>query len=737
MPESSSASSELLRQLETLNQIGIALTAERDLPTLLQRILTYARELTRAEAGTVYIKDPHQDALRFAVLQNEVLRGEHLPDPESLPPIPLHLDDGTANRKTVAALAALDRRIVNVPDAYATDDDLDFSGTERFDTHTGYRSTSFLAVPMIGRQDEIVGVLQLINARTESGTTVPFSPSGEACVASLASQAAMALDNRFENEEARSLASQLLHLSEIGIALSAEKDIAVLLERILESSRQLTRADGGTLYLLSDDRRSLTFEILRNETLGIRLGGTTGRPVEIDPLPLYREDGSPNHGMVAVDVALAGRTVAIEDAYETEDFDFSGAKRFDARSGYRSRSFLTVPLKDHEDELLGVLQLINARTERGETIPFSDQSRSLVEALASQAAVALTNRKLYESLEELFNSFIRTIATAIDKKSPYTAGHCERVPILTMLLAEACHRESEGPLADFTMNDDQRSELRLAAWLHDCGKVATPEHVVDKSTKLETIFDRLELIETRAEVLERDAEIAELRARLTEAGLDPDLGDRHRGEVEALRQDVAFVARCNHGGEFMDPESQDRIRRIGERRWMRNGEALPFLSDNEIENLTISRGTLNEAERQIINDHVVVSIEMLEQLPFPRKLANVPEFAGAHHEKIDGSGYPRGLKRHEMSWEARMMAIADVFEALTAPDRPYRKPNTLSQAMRILGFMKKDRHIDPDLFDVFVRQKVHLEYAREHLKPEQIDDVDERELPLGPVPENT
>src|SRR3954467_2085545 len=302
-------------------------------------------------------------------------------------------------------------------------------------------------------------------------------------------------------------------LNAIGASLSAERDINRLLESILAAAKTITRADGGTLYRVTEER-TLRFEIVRTSSLKYYLGGTTGNPVPFYPIQLYK-DGKPNHSMVAAHAALTGKTVNIPDAYTAEGFDFSGTRAFDAKTGYRSKSFLTVPMKNHEGEAIGVLQLLNAQDPHtGEVIAFSASDQRLAESLASQAAVALTNRHLVNQLEGLFESFINMINSAIDEKSPYTGGHCQRVPVLTMLLAEAVNETDSGPLSAFHMSDKDRYELKIAGLLHDCGKVTTPVHVVDKATKLETIYDRIHLIDTRLEVLKRDVEIQWLRREI-------------------------------------------------------------------------------------------------------------------------------------------------------------------------------------------------------------------------------
>jgi HD-GYP domain-containing protein (c-di-GMP phosphodiesterase class II) len=520
------------------------------------------------------------------------------------------------------------------------------------------------------------------------------------------------------------LVQRLEQLNAIGASLSAERDINRLLETILTAAKSITRADGGTLYRLSEDR-TLRFEILRTTSLKYYLGGTTGNPVPFYPIHLTGKDGKPNHSMVAAYAALTGKTVNIADAYTADGFDFTGTRNFDKKTGYRSKSFLTVPMANHENEIIGVLQLINAHDPKtGEIVPFSASDQRLAESLASQAAIALTNRMLINQLEQLFESFIKLINSAIDEKSPYTGGHCQRVPALTMMLAEAVNETGNGPLSDFQMSDKDRYELKIAGLLHDCGKVTTPVHVVDKATKLETIFDRIHLIDTRFEILKRDAEIAMLKDG------SPAARAAYRERLRQIEEDRMFLRAANIGGERMHDDDIARVKRIAEYRWTDiSGHEAKFLSEDELKNLTIRAGTLTAEERQVINHHIVATIKMLEALPWPRHLKNVPEYAGGHHERMDGKGYPRGLKREQMSVQARVMGIADIFEALTAKDRPYKKGKTLSESLEILGKFSLNGHIDPDLFDVFVRKQVYRRYAEMFLDQEQVDEVDESRIP--------
>ncbi|MGD8702798.1 MAG: HD domain-containing phosphohydrolase, partial [Desulfosarcina sp.] len=391
-----------------------------------------------------------------------------------------------------------------------------------------------------------------------------------------------------------------------------------------------------------------------------------------------------------------------------------------------------------------------------------------------------TIRKLLEQQRKLFDDFTKLIAGAIDAKSPYTGGHCARVPVVAQMLANAAVQTKQGPLAEFRMDtDDQRWEFEVAAWLHDCGKVTTPEYVVDKATKLETIYNRIHEIRMRFEVLLRDAQIDAYR-RLSAGDVDKKTLKRELEETKRqIVDDFTFVAECNIGGEFMADEKIERLEQISKRTWTRhlddrigisadeaalkNRQPAPTLpvveqvladkpehvvprtdpnpfDDNplgfkvtvprdqynlgELYNLGIRKGTLSEEDRFKIQEHIIQTIIMLNKLEFPDYLANVAEFAGAHHETMIGTGYPRGLNKAQMSVPARMMAVADIFEALTAADRPYKKPKTLSEALRIMSFMRDDQHIDPDLFDLFLQSGVYQHYAERYLDPSQIDEVD-------------
>jgi HD-GYP domain-containing protein (c-di-GMP phosphodiesterase class II) len=517
-------------------------------------------------------------------------------------------------------------------------------------------------------------------------------------------------------------------LLRVGVALSAETDTNRLLETILLEAKELTRADGGTLYLRQDED-SLHFAIMRTDSLGIAIGGTTGRPTTLPPIPLRDPDtGAPNNRHIASFAALRKKSINIPNAYDTTRFDFSGTKAFDARNGYRSVSFLTIPMLDAEGRVVGVLQLINSRDAKtNEVVPFDDLDQQTVEVLASQAGVSLQNKLLRDAQRDLLDSFIKMIASAIDAKSDYTGGHCERVPLLAEMLTRAACDAQAGPFAEFNLSEAEWYELHIAAWLHDCGKVITPVHVMDKSKKLETIFDRIETVRARFEILMRDAR---LRAYEREkSGEDAALvaSDLEK-ELLGLRDDLAFLEKTNFGGEFLPRDGQERIKRIAERTVEMGGQSVPLLSAEEVQNLSISRGTLTEKERLVINAHMVHTVNILNALPFPPQLRRVPEYATGHHEKMDGTGYPRGIYAGDMSVPARIMAVADVYEALTATDRPYKQPKKLSEVMFIMGKMKEQHHLDPEVFDLFITSGIYRKYAEQNLPPELIDAVDEQKL---------
>ena len=525
------------------------------------------------------------------------------------------------------------------------------------------------------------------------------------------------------------LARHLKKITRIGAALSVEKDIHKLLEMIVDEAKSLTNADAGTLYILNRDENNLQFQILQNDSMNIRLGGTSGVEINLPSVPLFDHQGRPNHANVSSYVALTGETINIPDVYNAEGFDFSGPRAYDNSTGYRSKSMLVLAMQNHENETIGVLQLLNAQDlKTGEAVPFSPDYIDLVVSLASQGAVALTNTHLIQNLADLFYAFIKSIATAMDEKSPYTGGHITRVVDLTMMIAHMINHTDKAPFQDTCFSDDEMEELRLAAWMHDVGKITTPEVIVDKATKLQSFFDRIELIETRFDLIAAAMENDCLQQKLqlsAEGKLDPETTSRleqHLSErLATLAGDFDFLRAINQSEEFMDDAKLEQLQNIARKTYRRQGGRHPYLTQDEMKNLSIRKGTLTEEERRIIENHAEVTFKMLNELPFPKKHAMVPEYAAGHHEKLDGSGYFRHLNKDNLPLQSRIMAVADIFEALTAKDRPYKKPMKLSQALEILSHLKKDGHIDPDIHDLVVGSDLLLEYAKAFMNPDQID----------------
>ncbi|MHB8908265.1 MAG: HD domain-containing phosphohydrolase [Syntrophales bacterium] len=509
-------------------------------------------------------------------------------------------------------------------------------------------------------------------------------------------------------------------LTRIGTALSAERDLDRLFEMIVEEARNFTNADGGTLYIMSDDEKELHFTIVQTETLHVRMGGRGGT-ITWKPVRLHNADGSLNHGNVSAYAALTGKIVNIPDVYDSEGFDFKGTRYFDSQTGYRSKSMLVVPMKNHHNDIIGVLQLLNARDDSGKNVvSFSHECQEMTESLASQAAVALSNKRLVHELENLMESFIRAIAAAIDEKSPYTGGHVRRVADLTMDIARKINDVTEGPYATVHFTDDEMKELQIAAWLHDVGKITTPEYVVDKATKLERIYDGIELLRLRFAL----SDLQEKGRRRPDPSNQESESGRKDGYRRILAEEFRFLSEANRGDQRMSDDMVARVKAIATRTCEVDGKQENILTKQEVECLNVRQGTLTDQEREIIKNHVTVTHKILSQLPFPKKLKHVPEYAASHHEALNGTGYPKGIDARQLPLQSRILALADVFEALTASDRPYKRANTLAEAMHILMLLAQDGHIDSDLFCFCREEGIYRDYALRELVLPQIDGQD-------------
>lgn len=527
--------------------------------------------------------------------------------------------------------------------------------------------------------------------------------------------------------------ANLQHFIDISIRLTTEKNSSKLLDEILQVVMSIANSDAGSIYSITSNKQ-LKFETVINKSLNLYLGGTLGGPVDFPNIDLFI-DGKPNDTAIVAHSVNTGEVINTPDVYDALPFDMSAARKMDARTGYRSESMLTIPLKDHEDDIIGVIQLINVKDAQNKNIPFSEELVTLIRSFASLGAISLTNSTLVKDMEVLFSTFAEAIAMAIDEKSPHTGGHCKRVPALTLMLADAVHKIDKGPLADFIMSPEDRHELSVAGWLHDCGKIATPDHIMEKSTKLETIFDRIEFIDAKFEIISRDLELSYQQQIISAIKQNKSVEVLQferllETELKQLALDRALLQRVNIGGEFLGEEEQAHILRISKQYSLKiNGEETPLLTDDEVENLMIRRGTLTQGEREIMKRHMDITKNILDILPFPKHLSNVAEYALGHHEKLDGTGYPRGLTKEQMSVPARLMAITDIFEALSAVDRPYKKAKPVSECLNILGNMVSNNHLDPDIFAIFIESEVYKNYINEYANPEQLDEVDFDNLP--------
>ncbi|MDH5543492.1 MAG: GAF domain-containing protein [Nitrospinota bacterium] len=517
-------------------------------------------------------------------------------------------------------------------------------------------------------------------------------------------------NQKFLDSYARYFDNQIKKLSDIGIALSSEKNLDKLLEMILNEAMSFTSADAGTLY--TKEGEALVFKIMVNNTFKTRSGGTSGTPITLPPVNLVREN-------VSAYSAITGETVNIPDVYTAKEFDFTGPRKYDAATGYKSTSMLVVPMKNQDNEIIGVLQLLNATDTLTETvIPFPDDKVSLTESLASQAAVAITNAQLIQGMENLFNSFVKVMATAIDERSPYTGGHIRRVAELGELMCDVINKSNAGKFKNITFTPEERKEILIAGWMHDVGKITTPVHIMDKSTKLETISDKVELVKARFMLIETvlRAEWLEKKVELLQngnSGEEIQKGEENLGAtLEELRDDLEFIVKSNTGGEFMSDDKVERIRNIGTKTFTHNGETSNYLSESEIENLSIRKGTLLESERKLMQDHVSVTLKMLNQIPFTKHLRNVPLFAGSHHECVDGSGYPLGLKGDDLPLGGRILNLVDFYEALSASDRPYKKKMPIEKVISILQAEADHGKIDSDLLALFLKERVWETYEK-------------------------
>jgi len=521
--------------------------------------------------------------------------------------------------------------------------------------------------------------------------------------------------------------AHIKRLTRIGESLSSETDLHKIWDMMLEEAVEFTNADGATIYQVSEDKKYLDFEVLFNGTMKLRLGGVRG-PVGWPSIPLFDENGNPRLSNIVTNVYHLKRSLCFDDVYIQEEFDVSGTKKADKDHDYRSKSMLTIPLKNHEDEVLGVIQIINAMDDDGNILGFTEDHKTMLNSLASQAAIALSNRKLIDDLESLLMQFMRSIATGIERKSKYSSDHIMRVAMLTDMIAAKLNASDNGHFKDLSFTEDQLKELSMAGWMHDVGKIITPEFIMDKSTKLETIMDRIDLVSKRFEMMHLVLDL--MQKSLHDSELDEIIKVVFGEELDStsihtwLDDAFQFISRLNFGGEFVPDADLERVAKIASIKLSYLDNDYILLTENETINLQIRRGTLTSDEMKQMSAHVSVTWDMLSQLSFPKKYKNVAFYASTHHEKLNGKGYPRGLTAEDLPLQSRIIAVADIFEALTAADRPYKKAKTLSESLKIMAFCVKDGDLDQDLLDFFMDSGLYLDFARQYMKEDQIDSVD-------------
>ena len=543
-------------------------------------------------------------------------------------------------------------------------------------------------------------------------------------------------------------------LLEISDSLIKEPDYLKSVIKIIELAGHTCSAEGGFFYTLVDDK-FLNLEYSYNEKLKLSKIGSDNN-IYAQSIFIPESRGKKKKSAAEI-TALNGEIVNLSEIYNNTEIDNSFFANFDALNNYTTVSLLSIPLVNRKGYTIGVAQFVNPQDAKGKSISFTKDMQKEILSICNLATLVLENRKLSEDYGQLLESFIEVLARAIDAKSPYTGAHCQRVPVIARMLATAAVQEESGPLKDFEMSNDDWYALNIASWLHDCGKVTTPEYIVDKATKLETINNRIHEIRNRFEILRRDAHIEYLKKRLLNTAPKETLQAEFVKQIQELEAEFDLVARCNIGDKPLSDADIENLVKISQKQFVRyfsrakgiswaERDALENLEEashpamenllqnrkdhilgqynrGELYNLKVRNGTINKEEREKINEHIIVTIDMLKALPFPKELSNVVEYAGAHHERIDGKGYPNGLTGDQMSIPAKIMAIADIFEALTAKDRPYKEPKKLSQVLKIMQDMKNTGHIDPDLYEVFIRAKVYQEYADQYMSKEQIDEI--------------
>ena len=493
---------------------------------------------------------------------------------------------------------------------------------------------------------------------------------------------------------------QVQDILNIGIALSGEKNHKKLLERILSEARRITQCDAGTLYIV--ENQHLAFKIIQNDTLKIYQGGM-GESIDLPPVDITSTT-------VSGYCALHKEVVNIRDVYKSKykEIDFSGPRHYDAITGYKTLSMLVVPLENHDGVIIGVLQLINAKNEQGEVTPFPEYLEKVVQSLGSQAAVSISNMNYLEELDGMLHAFVRVISTAIDERSPYNANHTRNVARLSGMFARYLQEQSH--VNAYSLSNEDIEQLEMSAWLHDIGKIAVSLEVMDKSTRL---GDRYELVKNRMRAIGEQRKVQAIKLALqNDEQLKTDASiDAFWVVLAEIEKEMNYInellEKINDPSCFVDDTLQMEIIKLSKRTWLtKDMVEEPWILPEEVEALSILRGTLTVKERRIMENHVMMTKKMLDKIPFGSKYSAVAEWASSHHEFLDGTGYPEKLKADALPLEVRILTIMDIYDALTAVDRPYRKGLSIKKAFLILEDMAMQGKIDADLIRIFKESKV-------------------------------
>ncbi|MDH4128060.1 MAG: GAF domain-containing protein [Spirochaetota bacterium] len=693
------------KEIIELTNIGKALATEKDYSRLLNYILEKGKELTNSDAGSLYLIEDDEHLGKCLSFKISDLILNEMEKKFSL------------SKKSISGHVALTGKILNIDDAYNLSGQVDYTLNLDYDRKYNYRTKSMLVVPMVNQKDEIIGVLQLINKKRNNkkitvdnikNEVISYNRNDVELAVSLAGQAAVAI----QSSQLQKRSKEITDLTNIGKALATERNHHNLLRFILEKSKEITNCDAGSIYLVKKDENGIKYLSFRTSDLELHDKEFTF-PIDKSSISGY--------------VALTKDTLNIKDAYHLpEHSEYKLNLEYDKKHNYRTKSMLVVPMTNQKSEVIGILQLINKKKDKDtiltsiesiekEIISFNEHDIELVASIAGQAAVAIENNFLYQEIERLFEGFVRASVKAIESRDPTTSGHSERVAIYTVELAKAVDKYDEGKWKNVKFSRDQIKEIRYASLLHDFGKVGVRERVLVKSQKLYP--EEFELIKNRFNFIKRTLqyESSERKIKyLLDKNKDEALSlmksdDEHLiNDFEEIDTILRLIAEADLP-KVLEGDINNAILEIANKTYKDiDNKIIPFLNEKEVKALSIRKGSLGELERLEIESHVTHTFEFLSQIPWTSELMNIPEIAYAHHEKLNGDGYPRKINETIIPIQSRLMTISDIYDALVASDRPYKKSISASKALDILQLEVKDNHVDPELVKLFIDAKIYL-----------------------------